>query len=219
MPNITLATRLVGTLPSGIPGLFNPWKDSCPDDLDSNGPEAKLERLAAHLDCAPRFIICGEAPGHLGCRHSGVAFTSERLLLEGAIPRIACDAPRLTRRKLSFSEPSATIVWRVLRELGISEETILWNALQMHPHLPGNPSSNRTPTAKELMQGAPALRILVDEFPDTKVVAVGRKAELLLQEMGIPVYGQIRHPANGGATLFTEGLRALIAQSRAENQA
>lgn len=209
MANRALARVLVDTLPSGVPGLFNPWRDHCTDDLPANGPEAKLERLAAFLDGAPRFIVCGEAPGHLGCRHSGIAFTSERLLLEGAIPRVPRETARLTSRKLPFSEPSATIVWRVLKELGISHETLLWNALQMHPHKPGNPRSNRTPTNAELMQGAPAMRLLVEAFPDAQLIAVGRKAEGLLTDMGITTVGQVRHPANGGATAFAEGLRTL----------
>lgn len=206
-----LAQALVDTLPAGVPGLFNPWKDVCADDLANNGPDAKLERLAAYLDCAPRFIICGEAPGHLGCRHSGLAFTSERQLLAGAIPRVPQEPARLTSRNLPFAEPSATIVWRVLNTLGIASETILWNALQMHPHKPGDPRTNRTPTTSELMQGAPAMRLLVEAFPHSQIVAVGRKAELLLQEMGIAVVGQVRHPANGGARAFEEGLAALMA--------
>jgi uracil-DNA glycosylase len=215
MSNLALTKALVDTLPFGVPGLFNPWKDTCDDDLAVNGPDAKLLRLAAYLDCSPRFIICGEAPGHLGCRHSGIAFTSERQLLAGTIPRVAREPVRLTSRKLPFAEPSATIVWRVLNELGIANETLLWNALQMHPHAPGNPRSNRTPTNTELMQGAPAMRLLVEAFPNAKLVAVGRKAESLLQDMGIAVVGQVRHPANGGAREFTEGLRALISASPA----
>ena len=210
MPNHTLAQSLIDTLPFDVPGLFNPWKDVCADDLKCNGPSAKLARLAAYLDCSPRFIICGEAPGHLGCRHSGIAFTSERLLLEGAIPRVAREESRLTSRKLPFAEPSATIVWRVLNELGIAHETILWNALQMHPHAPGNPRTNRTPTTAELLQGAPAMRLLVEAFPNAQLVAVGRKAEGLLKEMGITVVGQVRHPANGGARQFADGLRELM---------
>jgi uracil-DNA glycosylase len=213
MGNLALAQALVDTLPHGVPGLFNPWKDVCADDLENNGPAAKLARLAAYLDCEPRFIVAGEAPGHLGCRHSGIAFTSERLLLEGAIPRVARETSRLTSRKLPFSEPSATIVWRVLNELGIAHQTILWNALQMHPHAPGNPRTNRTPTQGELLQGAPAMRLLVEAFPNAKLVAVGRKAEGLLQEMGIAVVGQVRHPANGGARQFADGLRALISSA------
>lgn len=123
--------------------MFNPWKETLSDDEAINTPEAKLQRLAAHLDCSPRFILCGEAPGYQGCARSGVAFTSERLLLEGAIPRIAALPQRLTSRRLPFSEPSATIVWKTLYQLGIAEVTILWNAVQLHPFLIGNPLSNR----------------------------------------------------------------------------
>lgn len=211
MPDTNLAERLVATLPTGVQGLFNPWRDVCEDDTVLNGPERKLGRLAAHLDCQPRFIVCGEAPGHLGCRHSGIAFTSERLLLGGAIPRVVRVDQRLTTRKLPFSEPSATIVWKTLSRLGIAEEVVLWNALQMHPHKPGNIRSNRTPTPAELALGMPAMQILVDAFPRAKVIAVGKKAQGLLQAMGIATIGMVRHPANGGATAFADGMRALAA--------
>ena len=156
MPNMDLAKQLIGTLPSGIDGLFNPWKDVCLDDGPNNGPDAKLDRLAAHLDCDPQFIVCGEAAGYQGCRYSGIAFTSERLLLEGSIPRVALPPSRLTVRKLPWSEPSATIVWKTLYRLGLAERTILWNALQMHPHKPGNHHSNRTPTPTEIAIGVDA---------------------------------------------------------------
>ncbi len=209
MSKADLVDALVATLPCDVPGLFNPWADRCTADLPGNGPEDKKLRLAAHLDCAPRFILCGEAPGYLGCRHSGVAFTSERLLLEGGIPRIAAPAGRLTSRRLPYSEPSATIVWKTLKSLGIAEHVILWNALQMHPHRPGEFESNRTPTDTELMRGAPAMRLLAQAYPNAKLVAIGRKSELLLQRMGLQTAGQVRHPANGGATEFAQGLAAL----------
>ena len=147
--------------------------------------------------------------GYLGMRRSAIAFTSERLLLEGAIPRVPAPTGRLTDRRLPYSEPSATIVWKTLKRLGIAERTILWNALPMHPFKPGAVDSNRTPTDKELMQGAPAMRLLAEAFPRAKVVAVGRKSELLLGQMGVATAGQVRHPANGGATAFAEGLSRL----------
>jgi len=210
MDKVTLADRLIETLPFGMDSLFNPWRDLCVDDLRDNGPAAKLARLAAHLACEPEFILCGEAPGHLGCRHSGIAFTSERLLMEGAIPRVPAPSQRLTTRPLPFSEPSATIVWKALYRLGIAERTILWNALQLHPHRPGNRMTNRTPTSAEIALGKPALRILVKVFPSAKVVAVGKKAEGILREMCIVPAGMIRHPANGGATKFLTGLHSLV---------
>lgn len=208
-PSQDLASHLIATLPHGLQGLFNPWRDRCPEDLPSNGPQRKLERLAAHLDCNPRYILCGEAPGYQGCRHSGVAFTSERLVLEGSIPRLPPEHERLTRRDLPYSEQSATIVWRALYLAGIAEETVLWNALQMHPYRAHDIRSNRTPTRAEIAMGEPAMRLLLEAFPRARVVAVGRNAEGLLARMGVPVFEAVRHPANGGATEFAAGIAKL----------
>ena len=91
MSNIELAKRLTNTLKSTFSlTLFNPWRDPCADCEPSNGPDAKLARLAAHLACDPKFILCGEAPSHRGCRHSGIAFTTFFLFeppAEGGFPR------------------------------------------------------------------------------------------------------------------------------------
>ncbi|WP_202197037.1 hypothetical protein, partial [Escherichia coli] len=70
-----LARDLVATLPVGAANLFSPWHDVCPEDLVTNGPTEKLVRLAHHVDCNPRLLIVGEAPGYQGCRHSGLPFT------------------------------------------------------------------------------------------------------------------------------------------------
>lgn len=208
-----LAAELIGTLPSGIAGLFNPYCDRCLMDAPGNGPAEKSARLAAHLDRSPRFICVGEAPGYQGARYSGVAFTSERLLIEGAIPGIPPIGNRLSTRGNPFSEPSATIVWSALYRLQIAEETLLWNAVQLHPHRAGEPWSNRTPTPEEVAIGKPALRILKDAFPEALFVAVGAKAKGALEAAGITAIA-VRHPANGGATLFAAGMTNVIAQPR-----
>lgn len=210
MSKSSLAHSLVETLPSGVNGLFNPWRDRCPHDAAGNGPAEKQHRLALHLDCDPEFILAGEAPGYQGCRYSGIAFTSERLLGEGAIPRIPASTGRLSTRRLPFSEPSATIVWKTLYRLGIEQRTILWNAMQLHPYRPDNLWSNRTPTPSEICLGEPALRMLLEAFPAAKIIAVGKKSEGLLREMNIPIAGSVRHPANGGATEFAHGLQGLM---------
>ncbi|MBT1070165.1 uracil-DNA glycosylase [Pelotalea chapellei] len=207
---MSLAERLISTLPVGLPDLFNPWHEHCPHEIADDGPAARLERLALHLDCNPAFILVGEAVGYQGCRYSGIAFTSERLLGEGSIPRIPAPAGRLSMRRLPFSEPSATIVWKTLQNLGIAERTILWNALQLHPHKPGNPWSNRTPTPQEMEYGAPALKLLINSFPTARIVAVGKKSEGLMVNMGIIPAATVRHPANGGATLFAAGIAELM---------
>ena len=213
MSNTKLAKRLTDTLQSTFsPTLFNPWRDDCDDCEPCNDPDAKLNRLAAHLACVPKFILCGEAPSHRGCRHSGIAFTSECQLLDGRIPRIPKMNHRLTSGDDPYFERSAKIVWDELYKLEIEESTILWNALQMHPHRLGDPQSNRTPKSAEFEIGKRALRVLVEEFPSAKVVAVGRKAEGSLNSlklMGVPA-AYVRHPARGGAKEFVKGLERIV---------
>lgn len=208
---IQLAQQLTANLPTGIPGLFNPWRERCQHDTENNGPEARLHRLAQHLDGAPRYILIGEAIGYQGCRYSGIAFTSERLLMEGAIPRVATPPSRLTFRNRPWSEPSATIVWKALYRLGIAEQTLLWNAVQMHPHRFGEPLSNRTPTPDELLLGRPAIEQLQKTYPNARFIAVGKKSQAQLAAMGFANCSAIRHPANGGATEFAQGLQSLAA--------
>jgi hypothetical protein len=213
MSNTELAKRLTDTLKSTFSRtLFNPWRDDCDDCKPCNGPDAKLARLAAHLSCEPDFILCGEAPSHRGCRHSGIAFTSECQLLDGRIPGMPKMNHRLTSGADPYFERSAKIVWDELYELGIEKRTILWNALPMHPHRLGDPQSNRTPKSAEFKFGEEALRMLVAAFPSAKVVAVGRKAEgslKALKLMGVPAT-YVRHPARGGAEEFIEGLEQLV---------
>lgn len=207
---IEFAKTLIDTLPNGIPGLFNPWVDNCEFDRPTNGPKEKLIRLASHLDCQPKFILCGEAPGYQGCRHSGIAFTSEFLLIEGAIPRVARESNALTKNKSPLKEPSATIVWKALYDLNIADCTILWNAVMLHPHSAGNRIGNRTPMDHEIAMGRPALEMLMARFPHARVIAVGRKAEGIFNVMGVPIFGSVRHPANGGAGEFRSGLAQLV---------
>ena len=206
-----LAHELTDLLPRGHPNLFHPWKDRCAQDLASNGPAARLERLARHLSCDARWILCGEAPGYQGCRYSGIAFTSERLIAEGAIPRLT-PAGRLTRRSLPYSEPSATTVWRVLHLLGIETTTILWNAVQLHPHQPNNTQTNRTPNRDEVALGIPALLRLRAAFPQAKWLAIGKTAEAALNRASVSVEMSVRHPSFGGTSEFEMGVTRAVAR-------
>ena len=211
--DVKRATWLIDTLPENRAGLFNPWKDTCQHDVNGNGPTARLNRLACHLACSPKLILVGEAPGYQGCRYSGVAFTSERLLLEGMIPRMPALRSRLTDRNTPFSEPSATIGWNTLYRVGLHESTVLWNALQMHPYPTESIWKNRTPTREELLLGKVCLARLIAEFPDARIVAVGNKAkDLMTDYMGILPAATVRHPANGGASKFSNELSAFCEQ-------
>lgn len=196
------------------PGVFNPWRSHDPaTDLAADATTGRLARLGAHLSLHARFVLVGEAAGYQGCKVSGIPFTSERLLLEGAIPRIEAPSTRLTCRPRPWSEPSATTVWKTLSALGIAGETVLWNAYPWHPHKPGNLHSNRTPTRAERLAGVPVLEQFLALFPGAQVFAVGRNAQASLGELGIQA-SALRHPSMGGAREFARQLRAATGSER-----
>jgi uracil-DNA glycosylase family 4 len=137
------------------------------------------EHLAARADAA--VVLVGEAAGYRGARVSGVPFTSERQL-SGTGP----------------AEATATIVHRVLAELGIEDDVLLWNVVPTHP---GTASSNRRPTRAEVVAARPFL----DELTrGRRVVAVGRLAARVLDAP------YVRHPSHGGAPAFAEGLERRL---------
>jgi uracil-DNA glycosylase len=143
----------------------------------------RRERLRGYLrDRADAStIVVGEAAGYRGARVSGLAFTSERQLT-GAGP----------------AEASATIVQRVLEELGVTGDVLLWNVVPTHP---GTATSNRRPTRAEIEAGRPFLDALLE---GRRAVAVGRVAA---EALAAPY---VRHPSHGGAAAFAAGLRRVL---------
>jgi len=137
---------------------------------------ARLSDYLAARRGAP-ILLVGEAAGYRGARVSGIPFTSERQLT-GTGP----------------AEATATIVHRVLAELGIEEEVLLWNVVPTHP---GTPSSNRTPTRDEAAEG---VRFLEQLAGGRRVIAAGRLAEQATRAT------YVRHPSRGGARRFRDGL-------------
>ncbi|MGZ4380022.1 MAG: uracil-DNA glycosylase [Gaiellaceae bacterium] len=155
------------------------------------GSHLRCARLAAYLDVRrdASLLLVGEAAGYRGARVSGIPFTSERQLT-GAGP----------------AEATATIVHRVLAELGVEEDVLLWNLVPTHPHRPGNPASNRPPTRDEIRAAAPFLDALA---AGRQVVAVGRLAQ---RALGGPY---VRHPSHGGAAAFHRALLHFCAGGQA----
>jgi len=192
-------------------GIFNPWSQLSEMDLNPDGYLLRQERLYQHWSAEnPQLVLIGEAAGYQGCRFSGIPFTSERLILEGKIPRISGHlAERISSRKRPWSEPSATIVWKTLDELGIAKSAVFFNAVPWHPEGERGPLSNRTPKTPEKKEGEPYLKCFLAVFPNVPVAALGNIASAALSALGI-AHRQVRHPAYGGAMKFREGLRTLL---------
>jgi uracil-DNA glycosylase len=150
----------------------------------------RQERLACYLRSRvdASIVLVGEAAGYRGARVSGIPFTSER--------QLTGEGP---------SEASATIVHRVLRELGVENEVLLWNLVPTHPHRPGEPQSNRRPTTAEIAAARPFFDALAGSGASSRLLlGIGRLAQY---ELGGPY---IRHPSHGGAAAFRETLRACL---------
>ena len=110
-----------------------------------------------------------------------------------------------------FSEPTATIVWRALLNIGVlPDEFVLWNAFPWHsfdPH-PGL-LSNRTPNKSEQAAGLPVLKAFLNLFRPDQVIALGKIAAAQLERLGVTAHC-FRHPASGGAKLFRHQIARIV---------
>lgn len=72
---------------------------------------------------------------------------------------------------------------------------LVWPALPLHPHRPGDDESNRTPTTGELRRDAvPQLGQLIEIYKPQHIAAIGNIGQSALAELGIEAV-KIRHPA------------------------
>jgi len=184
------------------PALFNPFKDA---RLAGNMRQFLLFLARSQVDVA----LVGEAAGHRGCALTGMPFTSPETLAVNANPFFSSHRETMFRQGDVF-EPSGRYVWGTVDAFGVIP--LLWNALPLHPHLPGKARSNRTPTNAELELGKPFLADILDIFQPRRVVAVGRKAERSLGALfpGLP-FDTVRHPAMGGSNLFRAQMAQILA--------
>jgi uracil-DNA glycosylase len=175
-------------------------------DGEAESAGRRLANLRRYLEDrrTARILAIGEAAGYRGMRWSGIAFTSERQLIQW-------DSQYRTTSSVAkgWAEPSATIVHDILNDLDAEHDVILWNAVPAHPFKAGNPLSNRRPRLAERERGrAWAERLIAILSPD-KVIAVGRTAHAILHE-DVPY---VRHPANGGATKFRRAMLERLQRS------
>ena len=213
--------RLLNLLKSSPPAaVFNPWwQVDTANDIGPQAPVIRREHLRAYLAerlGKARLVLIGEALGYRGGHFTGIAMTSERILLGANLNVTPSDVfstikPRRTSRlekaPRGFSEPTASIVWSTLLRLGLrGHEFVLWNVFPWHSFAPRlNMLSNRMPTRAEVTASAPVLKAFLRLFAGARVVAVGRVAASRL-----PSAACVRHPASGGSALFRRQIASLL---------
>lgn len=153
--------------------VFNPWRDfdtSC--DIGPQAPVIRSANLRRYLELRPdaHYLFIAEALGYQGGHFSGIAITSERILLghhpdvepksvlgEWDYRRTSDESSAMlnnTQRLKGFNEPTDTVVWNALNSHGLASfDVILWNIFPFHPYKAGNLLTNRTPSPSELDAG------------------------------------------------------------------
>ena len=220
-------------------GLFNPWFErDCRNDASADSPDIRRRQLIHYLAIRrghARYLLISEAAGYQGAHFSGIAMTSERILLgnqrrrrilphdvlHGLEPeRTSSDEipglPNAVRRQ-GFTEPTATTVWSTLRGLDVRPlDFVLWNAVPWHPYHPSEGLlSNRTPTRCERDASRHHLESFLDLYPGAHRIAVGNVSRDLLSDAGDVRH--VRHPSNGGAREFRAGMAELMRETAAGN--
>ncbi len=211
------------------PLVFNPWRDFDPScDIGPQAPAVRIANLRRYLELRLRakYLFIAEALGYQGGHFSGIAITSERILL-GQHPDVSQQSVlgdwcyertsnpeslflNNSQKLKGFNEPTDTVVWNALNRHGLASfDVILWNIFPFHPYKEGKLLTNRTPSVAELDVGIEYARMLLELCPEMKIVAIGQKAAGTLNRYGVGCMA-VPHPSMGGANRFRAAVAALL---------
>ena len=158
--------------------------------------------ISRHATAAD-VVALGEAAGYQGMRWSGIAFTSERDLARWGRP-VSAHLDRSSQRlERAVRHDRAPRAGRARR--GASRDRLEHGA---DPSPQARRSRSRTGArpSGEIEAGAVYAERLLELVKPQVIVAVGRVAEQILGSRAT----YVRHPANGGATAFAEGMRSIL---------
>ena len=181
-------------------------------DAGRAGGALRLANLRHYLELVADAdtALIAEAPGHRGGTVTGVPFLSLRELTARPGPITGDpdgDGFAVPQGPAPAWEASSAVVWAALARWG-RPLPVSWPIVPHHPFRGADRATNRTPRPSEVCAGTPVALELLAAFGIRRVVAVGRKAEAALAAAGVDAIA-VRHPAQGGAARFTEGLLRL----------
>lgn len=176
------------------------------DDEPGRLRERNLRRYLAAVNGATVMLLA-EAPGWRGMTVTGVPFVSAREAAAGGPAARAVPGLELPAHPQAPWEASSRVVWSALADWR-GPLPLTWPIYPHHPFVAGDPLSNRTPRPAEVRDGTPVALELARALGIETIVAVGRKAQGALAAQGVDAPA-VRHPAQGGARAFTEGVLAL----------
>ena len=190
--------------------VFNPYQDVCDAHDKKTANIIRARNLKRALDAFASMPVdalwIGRDLGYRGGRRTGLALVDEDHL-DMASKRWQVRLEKATKGPV-VRERTAAKVWQLLRQ--IREPVFMWNIFPFHPHLAGQPLSNRSHTAQERDAGLVFLQALVELLEPQKLVAIGNDAfncaERIFSDRTIY---KIRHPSYGGEKIFAEQIAQL----------
>lgn len=189
-------------------GFLNPYSN--PQAVNN----LKLFLSGRQID-APVLLLVGEAPGQRGATITGVPLCSPDVLCSEWNDPWQQFGPKsgykLPPESISRREATSTIVWTALAELFPHWPCpVTWNAVPFQPEgLEGR--SNGSVKTKQINFGQDMLAGIIELFPSSIPVALGKRAAEALAMLGIECFA-LRHPSYGGKKDFIEGLIQLKQQ-------
>lgn len=185
---------------------FNPYSDLCSDFDRPDAARIRRHNLIMVLDAAidrgVDSIWVARDLGYRGGRRTGLALTDEVHLSAHAD---LLGTPPLARSTNgpAMAERTATVIWQML--IAIRQPVFLWNVFPLHPHEAGDPMSNRCHTRGERLACRHIMVGLIHLLSPSRVLAIGRDAQLALEDLGVTAE-KVRHPSYGGQAEFIAGV-------------
>ncbi len=186
-----------------LDNVFNPYLDRCTSCDDFEAPKIRSRSLLSLLRTAQEIDVdmlwIGRDLGYRGGRRTGLAFTDDVHLSDhGKRWRLTFERPTIGKM---VAEMSATFVWRVLNQLGVT--IFLWNLFPLHPHNENNPFSNRKHNKQERRVGEEFLVELTSLLKPELLIPIGNDAAAATQRIfDKSIIKPVRHPSYGGSATF-----------------
>ena len=182
---------------------FNPYSDCCAVHDYKDSPRRRSETLLAILEAATASEIdslwIGRDLGYRGGRRTGLALTDDVHIAAHA-ERWGVSVEKPTKGEV-VAERTAAVVWSILNQ--IDAAIFLWNVFPLHPHVSGDPFTNRAHNARERRAGEEVLFQLILLLKPHKLVPIGNDAASTAYRLRSKQdVIRIRHPSYGGRKEF-----------------